>query len=253
MARQARIKSESGIYHIMLRGINKQKIFFDESDYKHFIKILIDCKRISKFNLYAYCLMDNHIHLLMKENDENISTIMKRIGCRFVYWYNAKYQRTGHLFQDRYKSEPVETDEYFLCALRYIHQNPVAAKIVAKCSDYEYSSYNWYYENGILVDKEKLLSMMRMEQFAAFHLQKERRDFLEITEKNPVLTDDRAEAIIKETAAVKDIKKIPELEKENQVLLIGQLKRKGLSIRQITMFTGLTKRQVEKVKIGSEK
>ena len=129
MSRQARAKSSTKIYHVMLRGINKQQIFFDEQDCKKFIKTLIDCKKISGFKLYAYCLMPNHIHLLLKAENEDLSVIMKRIGCRFVYWYNAKYQRVGHLFQDRFKSEPVEDDEYFLCALRYIHLNPVEAGI----------------------------------------------------------------------------------------------------------------------------
>lgn len=124
MPRQARKKSESGIYHIMLRGINKQQIFEDDEDCQKYLQILKECKAVSEFKLFAYCLMGNHIHLLIQLGKEPIDLIFKRIGSRYVYWYNLKYRRTGHLFQDRYKSEPVEADSYFLTVVRYIHQNP---------------------------------------------------------------------------------------------------------------------------------
>ena len=212
MARQARVKSESGIYHVMLRGVNKQQIFFDEQDYKKFIQVLIDCKRVSKFELYAYCLMDNHVHLLIKENDENISVVMKRIGCRFVYWYNAKYKRVGHLFQDRFKSEPVQTDEYLLCVLRYIHKNPVKAGIVRNCTDYPYSSYNWYYKKGILIDEDFVLSMINKEQFAEFHQEKDKQSYLDISETRTVLTNEIALEIIKSIAQVDDAEDIKKME-----------------------------------------
>ena len=125
MPRQARRLSESGIYHIMLRGINRQQIFEDPEDYDKFIDVLKACKEVSGFEIYAYCLMGNHIHLLIKPDKEPLELIFKRIGSRYVYWYNWKYNRTGHLFQDRFKSEPVDSDEYFLTVLRYIHCNPV--------------------------------------------------------------------------------------------------------------------------------
>ena len=111
----------------MLRGINQQDIFEDEDDYLRFLAIIRECKDISKFELYAYCLMTNHVHLLLKTGEEPLELIFKRIGSRYVYWYNLKYQRIGHLFQDRYKSEAVEDDAYFLTVLRYIMQNPMKA------------------------------------------------------------------------------------------------------------------------------
>ena len=125
MPRQARKRAESGIYHVMLRGINQQRIFEDEEDNQRFLQILRECKEIGGFMLLAYCLMGNHVHLLIKEGTESLEQIFKRIGGRFVYWYNVKYQRVGHLFQDRFKSEPVDTDAYLLTVIRYIHQNPV--------------------------------------------------------------------------------------------------------------------------------
>ena len=108
----------------MLRGINQQQIFEDGEDYSKFLQVLKDCKAISGFNLFAYCLMGNHIHLLVQEEKEPIEQVMKRLATRFVYWYNIKYQRIGHLFQDRFKSEAIEDDTYYLTVLRYIYQNP---------------------------------------------------------------------------------------------------------------------------------
>ena len=90
MPRQARRKSESGIYHIMLRGINQQQIFEDVEDYEKFLHILKEYKAISGYKLYAYCLMGNHVHLLLQEVAEPVEQIMKRIATRFVYWYNIK-------------------------------------------------------------------------------------------------------------------------------------------------------------------
>ena len=94
--------------------------------------------------LYGYCLMDNHIHFLIKERDYTISQLVKRISASYVHWYNEKYERCRQLFQERFKSETVESEEYFLTVLRYIFQNPVKAGIVQNVSNYLWSSYQEY-------------------------------------------------------------------------------------------------------------
>ena len=109
--------------------------------------------------------MGNHIHLLIQEGKEPIEQVMKRIATRFVYWYNIKYQRAGHLFQDRFKSEPVETDEYFLTVLRYIHQNPVKAGICKAAEQYPFSSMGEYLRIPFLVDIDFAFSIISKEQW----------------------------------------------------------------------------------------
>jgi putative transposase len=151
MSRQARQRSESGIYHIIMRGINKQIIFEDDEDREKFIGYLQYYKNIASYTIYGYCLMDNHIHLLIKEGKEPIGHTMKRIGVSYVAWYNRKYDRIGHLFQDRFKSEVVETDKYLLTVLRYIHQNPVKAGKEKSVENYKWSSYAEY------IDKSKII------------------------------------------------------------------------------------------------
>ena len=160
MPRTAREKSHSGIYHIMLRGINKQNIFEEAEDYGKMLELIRLSKTQGGITLYGYCLMSNHIHLLLKEGKEPLETTMKRIGSKYAVWFNTKYQRVGHLFQDRFKSEVVEDPPYFLTVLRYIHFNPVKAGLVKTPGAYAYSSYGCYFGEGDsvndgLIDTEK--------------------------------------------------------------------------------------------------
>ena len=177
MPRMSRSISESGIYHIMLRGINKQAIFETDEERTRFLETVIKYKEICGFDLYAYCIMSNHVHLLVKETEEPISNIIKRIGGSYAFWYNKKYERCGHLFQERYKSEPVEDDEYFLTVLRYIHQNPTKAGMVKDISAYKWSSYNEYTMESDIVDRNFALQMFSKEPSKAISSMKsEERD-----------------------------------------------------------------------------
>jgi len=151
----------------MLRGINRQDLFEDDEDKQRFIETLKTYKEKSGFSLYAYCLMSNHIHLLLKEEKEPISLIIKRISSSYVYYYNWKHSRCGHLFQERFKSEVVEDDSYLLTVLRYIHQNPVKAKIIKEIEKYKWSSYNEYTCESKMVDTNYALAIFAEEKVAA--------------------------------------------------------------------------------------
>ncbi|MDI9476091.1 MAG: transposase [Natronincolaceae bacterium] len=143
----------------MVRGINRQSIFVEDRDHSRYIKTLGEYKKEIAFELYAYCLMGNHLHLLIKEGNEKIGNTMRRIGVSYAYWHNRQYDRNGHLFQGRFKSEPVEDDTYFLTVLRYIHQNPLKAGLVSDIEDYKWSSYNEYYKTSNIVDTNFALQM----------------------------------------------------------------------------------------------
>lgn len=239
MPRKAREKSESGIYHIMLRGINQQQIFEDDEDKEKFIQILKDCKAISGFELYAYCLMSNHFHLLIKVGKEDLEKIFKRIGGRYVYWYNIKYKRTGHLFQDRYKSEPVEDDEYLLTVTRYIHQNPVKAGITKKIN-YKFSSYNAYIKDDkIFVNTEMILSMISKKQFIEYNDKSNMDICLDMDKNNQLrLTDEQAKEVILKVSKCSNVSEFQALDVIKKVDCLKELKNKGLSIRQISRLTG---------------
>ncbi|MDQ2088156.1 transposase [Herbivorax sp. ANBcel31] len=159
MPRAARKKSSTGIYHVMLRGINHQIIFEDDEDYQKYLDTLKKYQDESGYTIYAYCLMSNHIHLLVKEETEEMSIAFRRIGASYVYWYNWKYGRRGHLFQDRYKSEVVEKDRYFLTVIHYMHQNPLKAGIVKNITDYRWGSYGEYIGETGICDTDFALNM----------------------------------------------------------------------------------------------
>lgn len=128
MVRQARIKSATGIHHVMLKGLDGRHIFLDDSDRSIFMEKLNKARKTGGFQLYAYCLMDNHVHLLIKEGEE-LGTSIKRITVGYVQLHNNKYGRTGHLVQNRFNSEAVEDEQYLITVMRYIHRNPATLDI----------------------------------------------------------------------------------------------------------------------------
>lgn len=142
MARKNRKWFPGAIYHIMARGNYRQNIFKDDEDFKVFLVLMQDAKTKYGFKLHAYCLMTNHYHLLLETEQTEIWKIMKRINQIYAAYYNEKYRLTGHLFQGRYKSCLVENDSYFLQTSRYIHLNPVKAKMVPRAEAYPWSSYS---------------------------------------------------------------------------------------------------------------
>ena len=247
MPRKAREKSKSGIYHIMLRGINQQQIFYEEEDYEKFLKILRETKEKRNFVLYSYCLMGNHIHLLLKEDQETVGETIKRLGLNFVYWYNVKYQRVGHLFQDRFKSEPVETNEYFLTVLRYIHQNPVHAKICKKIDEYKYSSYQEYVNERKFIDTEKTYEIVSDKSFLELHMVDISSKCIDVEETPRLrLTDEQVQKLISKYVKCQDGVEFQKLKEAEKSKCIVKLYNKGASIRQISRLTGTTKKIVEK-------
>lgn len=244
MPRAIRQKSQTGIYHLILRGNNKQVIFEDDEDAKKFLETLKNYKNKAGYQIYAYCLMSNHIHLLIKEGIEDLSKIMRRIGPSFVYWYNLKYERIGHLFQDRYKSEAIENERYLLAVLRYIHQNPTKANIVKNVADYKWSSYKEYLGKSELVDQEFILRIFNenrqkaISEFVTFHAEEEPRKWLDLIEKIRIKDEEAVEIIKMEThlLSVEEMQEMPSLKKNH---FLSVLKKKGLSTRQIARITGI--------------
>jgi len=241
MPRQARKKSKTGIYHIMLRGINQQVIFEDEEDNEKFIDTLKSFKAVSGYKLFAYCLMGNHLHLLLKIEKESLALILKRIAGSYVYWYNLKYRRIGHLFQDRFKSEAVEDEEYFLSVLRYIHQNPIKAEICKEIDEYKFSSYNDFVkEKQEVVDIDYVFSIINKDEFITFNTKTNDNKFLECDEKIFRLNDKEAKDIIHKISKCRNATEFQSLDDEKRNKFIKDFKENNLSIRQISRLTGIS-------------
>lgn len=246
MPRYAREKSESGIYHVMLRGINRQIIFEDDEDCEKYLHCLRDCKAVSGFVLYAYCLMGNHIHLLIKEVKEPLELIFKRIGARYVFWYNWKYKRSGHLFQDRYRSEPIKDDSQFIAVLRYIYQNPVKAKICERPEDYRWSSYRYLGLSNPLIDNSEINEIVNTEQLRKFICETTDETFIDLKPETR-WTDREAVELMKELSGMENMNQFLKIPSEKQGGYVNALYKKGCSIRQLVRITGLTKARIEKM------
>ena len=189
--------------------------------------------------------MSNHVHILLKEGKENLTLVLKRIAGSYVYWYNWKYHRSGHLFQDRFKSEPVEDDAYFLTVIRYIHQNPVKAVICRNVDGYKFSSYNEYINNATLIDTDFCLGIIDKEQFIEFNNEFNDDVCLDISNNDFRLNDDEALKIILKTCRCKSVSDFQKFDKIKRNYYIGKFYQKGLSIRQISRLTGLSRKVVE--------
>lgn len=152
------------LYHITCRGNNQQKIFKFKRDRKKFLWLLRQAKKNYPFKLYAYSLMPNHYHLMIETLKTSLSKIMHVINNSYVKYFNTKYKKKGHLFEDRFYSLIVDKESYFWELSRYIHLNAVRAGLVKKPEDYEWSSYRVYFEKNLkddLVDREILLSWLK--------------------------------------------------------------------------------------------
>lgn len=242
MPRQARILSGTGIYHVIFRGVNRYDIFEEDKDYEKLLEIISDLKEPVKFEIYAYCLMTNHVHLIIKElNMGDISLIMKRMLTRYALWYNRKYERSGILIANRFKSEPVENDEYLLSLVRYIHQNPVKAGIASRIDSYRWSSINEYIGKSEITNTNLLLSIIDIETFVAYNNEIETQEF-EINSSSNKVDDSYIRNKIKEILNGSDAFTLGELPKEQRNNIILYLRKKHkFSIRQIERVTGISR------------
>lgn len=247
MPRKSREKSKSGIYHVILRGANRQEIFHEDIDNQRFLEILEKYTKETGTKVYGWCLMGNHIHLLLVEGKEELSVTMKRIGVSFVWYYNLKYKTTGHLFQDRFKSEKVENDAYLLTVIRYIHQNPVKAGMVKQVEDWKWSSCNGYYGRNYfplgLLDSDFILSMFSSDNKHSTRVRF--KEFNEAIFNDKCLDDDIKIRISDEDARSEIIKHINGIELA-QVKTLQKVKRYEI-FRKVKAIEGVTQRQAARI------
>jgi REP element-mobilizing transposase RayT len=159
MARKRRIEIEGGLYHVITRGNNRQIIFRSERDYRKMLELLERQKGRIPFFLHAYCLMPNHVHLLIERREESISRIMQRLLTRYAQYYNRTYRKVGHVLQGRYKAILCDSDQYLAELVRYIHLNPVRARLVQRPEDWAWSGHRAYIgiDHSRLADVDPLL------------------------------------------------------------------------------------------------
>jgi len=187
MPRQARQESGTGYYHVMLRGINREYIFKDEEQKEYYLELLKEQQESEQIAIVAWCLMDNHVHIVIKAELEAMSKAIKVIGIKYVAYYNKLNRRIGSVFADRYKSENIENEKYLLAVLRYVHKNPVKAKLVSDIEAYKWSSYNEFLAESHYIDlaqKNFVLNYFsnNKDSFVNFHQQEDCNYYLDLKE-----------------------------------------------------------------------
>lgn len=265
MPRQARQKSQSGIYHIMLRGNERKAIFSESQDKDKLVAILLQKKHAAKASLYAFCVMNNHAHLVIKEDrdsGDSIETLMKRIGVAYATYYNQKQKRIGHVFQDRFRSEPVEDEAYLLSVIRYVHTNPVKASDRRGLA-YPWSSYCWYtgeHPDPGMSELADILAIFHGEEAAArrgfcrFHQEAEVQAFLDVPDKPAgeyepaeVLQDLLAQAGLTAADFLRE-KQLPAV----QAVVSQFIEQTGLSLRKAAELVGINREKLRKLVVSKE-
>lgn len=246
MPRAARRLGESSYYHVVIRGIGKQIIFEDDEDNERFLSTLQRYRRELGFQLVAYCLMENHAHLLICDPEQRLPLIMKKVGVSYASYFNRKYDRTGHLFQDRYRSEAIETDEYLLCVIRYIHNNPEKAGI-ARAAEYRWSSYGAYMNPVGEVDNAAALEILANWGGFAGLMREGAEDRCLDVEERRTLRDEEAK---KKICALLDVESGTELQRfdrKERNAALRKLRESGMTIQQIERLTGINRGVIQRI------
>ena len=244
MPRAARLKSNTHIYHVIVRGNNRQAIFQDERDYHYYFKCLFGAKNNHSLDFYAYCLMPNHVHLLVYDPADRLSDAMRQISTKYVYYYNHKYGRVGYLFQDRFKSFPVETETYALTLVRYINQNPIRAGLERTLGAYPYNSYADILSGiGSLVNpnfaKSFFASSEQLFEYFSTIVPK-------MTPQGARISDAAASELMAKYCKCKSPSDFAQMDSSEQIRIIQIMLRLQIPASQIVRITGVSKYLVRK-------
>lgn len=238
MARQARVISKTDYYHVIMRGNNKDYIFKRNTDKAYFMEYLLKLQDEGLISVAGWCLMDNHVHLIVRAEPDHLTTVFKRLNIKYAMMYHREYKTVGHVFQDRFMSEPIETDEYMMLVTRYIHQNPVKAKMVKSPEEYKWSSYKSYIKDDLNETMKFVKSLFNNNDrgFKEYHQEEDDEEYLEIKEDQIRYREERCQKIIADFCNKYDIIESREIYNNKELLkeIIDELAdRSGMSLRAI--------------------
>lgn len=260
MSRKPRVLSKTGMYHIIFKGIGRQNLFEERADYEKMKSILATVKDEMEFDLYAYCLMTNHVHLFIKEkNTGEVSKIMSKILSHYATWFNIKYIRSGPLFNNRYLSEPVEDEKYYMNLIRYIHQNPLKARLAGRVGQYQYSSYAAYVNgDSSFVDIDFFLNMLSENKSLAVQsfVELNASDEEEVFEIAPSgrKSDAHIRRIIKSELEIDDPALIKSFDVELRNAVVKKLvEEMGISKSALERETGISRGTIIRICKGKQK
>jgi len=260
MARQARKISPTGYYHVLLRGNNREKIFIHKDLKSYFMELLISVKKEFHVEIAAYCIMDNHIHIVISGKINDLSEAMKRINIKYAVKFNKEANRIGHVFQDRYKSEAISNDTYLLQVIRYVHNNPVKAKIVKSPEKYPWSSCREFFGYKPKAVNQKQIDFImefflnKIDLLKSFHQQEDNREYLECKDEIEQKRIEAAHHIINNYYITENITEKKEILKNPhfEELIKKLLTNTKLSHRKIADILCVNNNAVHKVSLGKK-
>lgn len=250
MSRKPRQKSQIGLYHITMRGNGKQLLFEDDEDRKRLLSLVRSSVLRFNIKLIAWCLMGNHVHLVVSDPDDNVSEAMHLVMSCYATWYNRRHGHVGHVFQDRFSSAPILSDEYLLDAIRYVHFNPQKAGICL-FDEYRWSSHLDYVERDPAIATVDLA-------FVRFAFPRVRDYQVFMSASNGVVVRpptggriDEDEALdvglsLIRSSGLSELSDVKALDKVKRNEILAAMRRAGLSIRQIQRLTGVGEWSIRK-------
>ena len=224
-------------------------MFYTEEDRVEYLKKLAIYVNEFSTTVYAYCLMDDHVHFLIKAENNDLSKLFQRLGTSYASYFIRKYEHVGHVFQNRFKSEPVNDEKYFLAALRYILKNPEAAGI-CRWDQYRWSSAGALFYPGsdaiadVSVPAEIANGFDNLKNF--MRDDSEEFQFYDIEKRKTFLSDEKAAGIIREVIGNENILVLQKMGKKERNFYLAKIKKAGISIRQIERVTGINRNAVQR-------
>ena len=238
MPRVPRMASQTGYYHIIMRGAGKQILFESDDDRRAFLRLLARLSMEEQITLIAFCLMSNHVHLVLEDRSEALAKFMQRLGVAYARRFNELTGRVGPVFQGRYASIPIESDEQLLEAVRYVHQNPQRAS-VARTEEYPWSSYAEYLGGARLVDTRLVMSLLgSAESYVTFMSTSGRAYGVEVF-RPARLTDEEATRIMKRVLDEGDVIALRDGAAAQRDAALRKLRDAGIGVRQAARLTGV--------------
>ncbi len=253
MPRYARQRHEKGIHHVVVQGKRLEQVFEKEEEKELYLETLLKYKAKTGVKLYAFCILDNHAHLVIEETeDESVSSFMRRIGVSFSYWYRQRYNlpRGEALFRGRYLSEPLETEESILKVVRHIHQEPVRIGRTDKMENYYWSSYRFYLKPGNVVDRRLILDSLHFGGGYVSYME-EKTEPMHMLEEVPLKygrSDDEAAALIQVRLQEEGYSSLGQLSQDEKNIFLRHLKYVDeVSIQQLSRVTGVNRGYIQRL------
>ncbi|MBQ7015998.1 MAG: transposase [Firmicutes bacterium] len=253
MPRSARQRDEKGIHHVVVQGKRLENIFEKETEKELYLETLLQYKAKTGVKLYAFCILDNHAHLVLQETkDESVSAFMRRVGVRFSYWYRQRYDLPAgeKLFRGRYLSEPLQTEEALLEVVRHIHKEPVRQGLVLKMEDYYWSSYRLYLNPGSFIDRRLVLDSLHFGGGYKAYMEKEEKNAA-VLEEVPLKygrTDEEVEGLIQKRLMENGFSEWKQISLDEKREILKKLRVEDeVSIQQLSRVTGVNRGYIQRL------